>query len=168
MRIGFALFAAIFLAAGCGATIDVKGTLPAKQMKIAVLDFADVAAYKAQRDYTLSGTSGEEHPDILMARAVRKALSQCPEYQVMSWVDMRRALKRKNEVKPASDRDAMVMAKKLGVEAVVIGEIEKYKQSWTLAFGWASVAFTARCLEVPGGKELWSARVSDWRSGAIE
>ena len=169
MRMCLAVLTTMLLAAGCGATIEVKGALPAHRMKIAVLDFSDAGAYKAMRDYSVAGATGSEHPDTKVAQAVRRALAKCPDYDVISWLDMRRTLKADKEVRAASDADAIALGKKLGVEGVVVGEVRKYKQSWApLLVGWASVAFTARCIEVVSGKELWSARVQDRRSGAIE
>lgn len=169
MRMCLAVLTTMLLAAGCGATIEVKGALPAQRMKLAVMDFHDAASYKAGRDYTVAGASGSEHPDILVARAVRRTLAKCPNYEVMSWVDMRRALKLKDDVQPATDADALALAKTLGVDAVAVGDVQKYKQTWALQFfSWASVAFTVHCLDASTGKELWSARVEDWRSRAIE
>lgn len=167
---GYVVLAAVMIfAGGCGATIEVKGALPARRMKIAVLDFSDAGVYKAMRDYSVAGAAGSEHPDTKVAQAVRRALAKCPDYDVISWLDMRRTLKADKEVRAASDADAIALGKKLGVEGVVVGEVRKYKQSWTLQLaGWASVAFTARCIEVVSGNELWSARVQDRRSGAIE
>jgi hypothetical protein len=165
------LFAGLAAAAGgCSTTIiDVKGTAPDHRMKLAVMDFSDAAAYKAARDYSLGGAVGAEHPGVLLARAFRRALAKCPECDVMLWTEMRRILKADREVRPASDAEALSMGKKLAVEAVIVGEVEAYKQSWVLPlYGWASVVFTARCLDVGTGKELWRAHVKGRRSRAIE
>jgi len=170
MRVYFVLTALALLAGGCAhAVIDVQGTEPDHRMKVAVMDFPDTAAYKALRDYNVGGSAGSEHADVLVARAVRGALAKCPLYDVTDWLDMRRALKRPREILPVSDAEAISMGKTLGVEAVIVGTVESYRQTWVLPlYGWAKVAFTARCLEVSTGKELWRARVEGARRGAIE
>ncbi len=170
MRTYFILAVVTLLAGGCGGmTIDVQGVEPGHRMKLAVMDFPDTGAYKSARDYNVGGSVGSEHPDILVARAVRVALAKCPQYDVMTWLDMRRGLKGLKEILPISDLDAITMGKSLGVEAVVVGTVEAYRETWVLPLcGWSKVAFTARCLEVSTGKELWRAHVVGSQHGAIE
>lgn len=169
MRVVFFLIAALLAAGGCGAAIEVRGTLPDRPQKLAVFDFADQPARSAVRDYALGGVAGTEHSGVLVSRAMRRALAGCPPQQVLNWHDMRRQLGSARRLEPASDAEALQAGGKLGADAVVVGEVTRYRQVWALQlFNWASVAFTARCLEVGTGKELWSARIADRDFGAIE
>jgi len=159
---------ALLAGAGCGPSIEVRGVLPPSPAKVAVLDFDDSDAYKKLRDVTFVGVTGTQQPGRLVARYFRRALGRTPGLAVMRRRRMEDAVGEDALVRSPDDGPGRI-AEQLGADAVVLGEVRKYKTTWVLLFfSWATVRFRVVAYDGATGAVLFEGRAKDTDFYGIE
>jgi len=155
-------------AAGCGPSVTVRGVLPPAPAKVAVLDFSDADAYKKLRDVTFVGVTGTQHPGRLVARYFRRALARTPDLAVMPRQRMKDRAGESALTRSPDDGPGR-LAEQLGADAVVLGDVRKYKTTWVLLFlSWSTVQFRVIGYDGATGAVLFEGRARDTDFYGIE
>ncbi|NOZ21047.1 MAG: hypothetical protein GXP25_08150 [Planctomycetes bacterium] len=155
---------ALCLAAGCNSIrVTVAPTFPQEQVKrVAVLAFDHKKYRKTIVDKVSHGVSTAKHPGRLTAYLVSIALSDWGRYDVVRRDEITIKLRAKNipEQGLIYRLGRAEVGKLFNVDAVVIGMVDAYESAFFLMVQSAKVVFTARCMDVATGQEIWKIQVN--------
>ena len=148
---------ALAVLAGCTSVQVHMAPGASTPSEVAVLDFEAHEAFKAAREYTLWSIVGSGRPGALVARSMRRAMDQSGNFDVVTIREMRNTLSGVSVERDAGDEAWLELGELLDARAVVVGEIIEYRTISILFVQWTNVEFTARCLSVASGDQLWRA-----------
>ena len=153
------------LLAGCGGVPvqvnvnrEVNQTQPAK---VAVVEFThpvyqDDVADSVTFGKATSSNSGNIIADILTTELEGSGIRS---YSLVSRDSELDLLRRKGtDAVSEAKRDPQGLARLLGADRVVIGNVETFESGFFMLVSWATVAYSARCIEAETGKEVWSVK----------
>ncbi|MEW6360046.1 MAG: GNA1162 family protein [Planctomycetota bacterium] len=152
------------LAAGCNyIRVSVVPSFPQGQVKrVAVLEF-DYKKYRSTIiDKVSHGVSTARNPGLLTASLVSVALADWGRYDVVRRDQITLKLRAEKIPEPGViyQLGRAEVGRLLGVDAVVIGAIDAYESAFFLMVQSAKVVFTARCMDVATGQEIWKMEVN--------
>ena len=155
----------VWLLTGCGAapvqvTVnrEVDHTRPAK---IAVVEFThpvyqDDVADSVTFGKATSSNSGNIVADILTTELEGGGIRN---YSLISRDSELELLRRKGiDAVSEAKRDPQGLARVLGADRLVVGNVESFDSGFFMMAAWATVAYSARCIEAETGKEVWAIK----------
>lgn len=105
------------------------------------------------------------NPDagVLLADIMSGELTRWGKYHVLTHAEIKRKMKDADahEEELVKWKDSAALGKILGVDAVVIGKIEKFGFSNMAVYGRGNVSFTAECIDTQNGNVFWSLAVDE-------
>ena len=154
---------AFCLISSCNAIrVSVAPSFPQDQAKkVAVLEFDHKEYRHTIVDKVSHGVSTAKNPGRLVASLVSVALEDWGKYDVVKRDKITLKLRQKKITEAGviyeQGRDAV--GKLLGVDAVVIGTVDAYESAFILMVQSAKIIFTARCIDIATGQEMWKIHV---------
>lgn len=155
---------ALCLLSSCNSVcVSVAPTFPQEQVKkVAVLEFDHKKYSHTIIDKVSHGVSTAKNPGKLTAGIVSSELEDWGRYTMVKRYDVVMKLRREKIEEPGviyhHGREAV--GKLLGADAVVIGNVDAYESAFFLMVQSAKVIFTARCMDVATGQEIWKIQVN--------
>lgn len=156
---------------GCTTVAYTPGPAADTKVKtIAVLAFDASSAPDRVRDYAFLGVTRQEGIGAFVSDSFANALTEAGvrgvdrgETLINSFRNRGMTLDKFRALPPRE------VAQHLGVDAVIIGEVTRFGESWFFLFTRAVVAFNIECVEMQAGKTVWKARtrtVGYWQMDA--
>ena len=159
----------VALLSGCKfVEVSVNRDFPQEKIKkIAVLEF-DHPIYKEDIiDKVSHGVSTSSNSGDIVADIVAAEMEDWGRYEVVKRYRIREAImkaekkegRKISEVSLVYDRGLKAVREILGdekIDAVVVGEVKAFEFGFILMLASGKVEYTARCLDIETGKEVWS------------
>ena len=155
----------VWLLAGCSTgpvqvTVnrEVDQTRPAK---IAVVEFAHPAYQDDVADSVTFGKATSSNAGNIVADILSTELQGggIRNYSVVPTDGARALLKSKGtDAVSEAKRDPQGLARVLGADRLVVGNVESFDSGFVMMVSWATVVYSARCIEPDTGKEVWAIK----------
>jgi len=155
-----ALVLLVPMLAGCRiAKVKVASDFPHEKIKkIVVLEF-DHKVYKEEIvDKVSHGVSTSSNSGDIVADIVSADLEDWGRYEVVRRYKVREISRDKKipEGELVYSLGLQAVGKLFGVDAIVVGRVEAFEFGFVLMVASGKVDYTARCIDVETGQEIWS------------
>lgn len=163
--------AALLLAGLTGCTsVQVVPSRGPRPKNVVVFPFEDAGARLPVRDHVFLGRTGCDEPGVLVADLLRVILKREAGLNMVPRQRIRSALAKRGvkPMPPARSAQGLEIAKGLGADAMVVGRVTDFRQSWFLLFSWSRVRWEARLVNVATGKEWCRVTARSLKPYALE
>lgn len=168
-RSGAAACVLLALLCGCASVTVTRPPGAPAPRRVVVLPFREGRSPDAAWGHLFFGKVGCDRSGAVVARYLGRNLRCHGDGDVVPEAAVHRAAKALLARTPApSEADWRRLARELGADGLVLGEVLSCRSRWFLFVSVAEVRFRVRCLDAGTGRRLWSAEAGGRRLWTFE